>query len=118
MNKLTLTAALFAALSLVLTGCPKKEEAPEPPPVGSNAPGKMDPATTASPEPGATLDVTAVTAALKAADPALESVTVAIDDKGIKLTGAVANNEIKKKATDAVTAIAGGKKIINQLLVK
>ena len=118
MNKLTLTAALFAALSLVLTGCPKQEEAPEPPPVGSGGPGKMAPVTTASPVAGATLDVAAVTAALKAADPALENVTVAIDDKGIKLTGTAASNEMKKKATDAVTAIAGGKKIINQLLVK
>ena len=118
MKKLILTTTLFAALSLVLTGCPKKEEATDPSPAAH--PVSTNPASAASPAaPAATpVDAAAVTAALKEADAALSSVTVAIDDKGIKLTGTVANNGLKKKAGEAATKIAGGKKVINQLLVK
>lgn len=123
MKKLILTTALFAALSLVLTGCPKKEEAAPAPEVAKPAAPAASPAA-AEPSPAApaTLDAATITTAVKAADPGLADVTVTIDDKGVKLTGKVANNDIKKKAGEAATkAVADAKsdkKVINQLLTK
>lgn len=121
MKKLILATALFAALGLMLTGCPKPEEPAAP--NSSEVPLKPTaPAAEPSPAAPATLDVATVTAAVKAADPGLAGVTVVIDDKGVKLTGKVANNDIKKKAGEAATkAVADAKsdkKVINQLLTQ
>lgn len=126
MKQLALSTALLAALSLVLTGCPKAETAAPsdaPPPASNPDAHPVNPPTDASASPAptdapATVDAAAVTAALKAADASLESVTVTVEEKAIKLTGTVANNDLKKKAGEAVTALAGDKKVINQLLVK
>jgi len=128
MKKLILATALFAALGFVLTGCPKPEEPAAPNnsevPLKPTAPAAAPSPAAAEPSPAApaTLDAATVTAAVKAADPGLADVTVVIDDKGVKLTGKVANNDIKKKAGEAATkAVADAKsdkKVINQLLTK
>ncbi len=121
--KLTVIAALVAALGLSACEQRNRADSGATPPTASTAPAPSQSMAATSDKVATAVDDTALTAKVKAAllaEPGLKSLQINVETKNaaVTLSGAVDSDASREKAKQVASSVSGVSNVVDQMTVK